>query len=746
MQQQSPTTRNTPAAPSRSTGPGATPANASTTGGSVPRHPRPARGMFSPELVKPAMIDALRKLTPRAQLRNPVMFVVYAGSVLTTILFLRAWLAPTQGGESAGFILAVAVWLWFTVLFANFAEALAEGRSKQQAAALRGLKTTTMARVVRPGRGDARAVGATQPVVATDLRRGDIVLVEAGEMIPGDGDVIEGVASVDESAITGESAPVIRESGGDFSSVTGGTRVLSDWIVVRITTNPGESFIDRMISMVEGAKRQKTPNELALTILLVGLTLVLLLATATLQPYSLYAVLVTKAGVPVSVTVLVALLVCLIPTTIGGLLSAIGVAGMSRMMEANVIATSGRAVEAAGDVDVLLLDKTGTITHGNRQAARFICAPGVSERQLAEAAWLSSLADETPEGRSIVTLARQQPGATAPEMGARGLAAPVFVPFTAQTRMSGVDVAQGNMVRSVRKGAADAVRRYVTGRAGKFPEAVTQAVDDVARAGSTPLVVAEALSEGTEDSVRVLGVVELKDIVKTGIRERFGELRKMGIRTVMITGDNRLTAASIAAEAGVDDFLAEATPEAKLALIREYQGQGRLVAMTGDGTNDAPALAQADVAVAMNSGTQAAREAGNMVDLDSNPTKLIEIVEIGKQMLMTRGSLTTFSVANDVAKYFAIIPAAFATTYPQLNLLNVMHLSTPASAIMSAVIFNALIIVALIPLALRGVVYRPLGAAILLRRNLLIYGLGGILVPFVGIKLIDMFLTMFGWI
>ncbi|MCO4893180.1 potassium-transporting ATPase subunit KdpB [Cupriavidus sp. WGtm5] len=690
--------------------------------------------MFAPALLRPALVAAFRKLSPRDQLRNPVMFVVYVGSILTTILFLQALFAPAAGSESAGFILAVAIWLWFTVLFANFAEALAEGRSKQQAQALRGLKTTVTARVLR----DGKRGGATEARAATALRRGDVVLVEAGDMIPGDGEVIDGVASVDESAITGESAPVIRESGGDFSSVTGGTRVLSDWIVVRITTNPGESFIDRMITMVEGAKRQKTPNELALTILLVGLTLVLLLATATLQPFSLYAVLVTSAGVPVTITVLVALLVCLIPTTIGGLLSAIGVAGMSRMMEANVIATSGRAVEAAGDVDVLLLDKTGTITHGNRQAARFIPAPGVSPLQLAQAAWLSSLADETPEGRSIVTLARQQPGLVAPQ----STAMPVFVPFSAQTRMSGIDLAQDHGARQVRKGAADAVRRYVTEHAGKFPDAVMQAVDDVARAGSTPLVVADA--NGT--SVRVLGVIELKDIVKTGIRERFGELRKMGIRTVMITGDNRLTAASIAAEAGVDDFLAEATPEAKLSLIRQYQADGRLVAMTGDGTNDAPALAQADVAVAMNSGTQAAKEAGNMVDLDSNPTKLIEIVEIGKQMLMTRGSLTTFSVANDIAKYFAIIPAAFATTYPQLNVLNVMGLATPASAIMSAVIFNALIIVVLIPLALKGVVYRPLGAAVLLRRNLLIYGLGGILVPFAGIKLIDMILALFGWV
>ncbi|WP_439672571.1 potassium-transporting ATPase subunit KdpB [Cupriavidus necator] len=700
-------------------------------------HRPPARSMFAPELVKPALVAAFGKLSPRDQLRNPVMFVAYVGSILTTILFLKAMAAPAAapGGESAGFILAVSVWLWFTVLFANFAEALAEGRSKQQAEALRGLKTTVTARVLK----DGKRGSATEARPATALRRGDVVLVQAGEMIPGDGEVIDGVASVDESAITGESAPVIRESGGDFSSVTGGTRVLSDWIVARITTNPGESFIDRMITMVEGAKRQKTPNELALTILLVGLTIVLLLATATLQPFSLYSVLVAKAGVPVTITVLVALLVCLIPTTIGGLLSAIGVAGMSRMMEANVIATSGRAVEAAGDVDVLLLDKTGTITHGNRQASRFIPAPGVSPLQLAEAAWLSSLADETPEGRSIITLARQLPGLAAPVMASLK---PEFVPFSAQTRMSGVDLSDGGGERHVRKGAADAVRRYVTERAGKFPDAVLQAVDEVARAGSTPLVVADA----NGGSVRVLGVIELKDIVKTGIRERFGELRKMGIKTVMITGDNRLTAASIAAEAGVDDFLAEATPEAKLKLIRQYQADGRLVAMTGDGTNDAPALAQADVAVAMNSGTQAAKEAGNMVDLDSNPTKLIEIVEIGKQMLMTRGSLTTFSVANDIAKYFAIIPAAFATTYPQLNLLNVMGLATPASAIMSAVIFNALIIVVLIPLALKGVVYRPLGAAVLLRRNLLVYGLGGILVPFAGIKLIDMILALFGWV
>ncbi|MCG5262583.1 K(+)-transporting ATPase subunit B [Cupriavidus gilardii] len=700
----------------------------------------PARGMLAPQLLKPALIAALLKLSPRQQLRNPVMFVVYAGSILTTVLFLRAAFAPaSSGSESPGFILAVSVWLWFTVLFANFAEALAEGRSKQQAAALRGLRTTVTARVLK----DGRRGGATEPRAATALRRGDVVLVEAGEMIPGDGEVIDGVASVDESAITGESAPVIRESGGDFSSVTGGTRVLSDWIVVRITANPGESFIDRMITMVEGAKRQKTPNELALTILLVGLTIVLLLATATLQPFSVYSALVAKAGVPVTVTVLVALLVCLIPTTIGGLLSAIGVAGMSRMMAANVIATSGRAVEAAGDVDVLLLDKTGTITHGNRQASRFIAAPGVAPARLAEAAWLSSLADDTPEGRSIVALARQQAQWRTSDVAQRNAS---FVPFTAQTRMSGVDLHENGVPRHVRKGAADAVRRYVTERAGKFPDAVAQAVEEVARAGSTPLVVADEHGSEHAGDIRVLGVIELKDVVKTGIRERFGELRKMGIKTVMITGDNRLTAASIAAEAGVDDYLAEATPEAKLKLIRQYQAEGRLVAMTGDGTNDAPALAQADVAVAMNTGTQAAKEAGNMVDLDSNPTKLIEIVEIGKQMLMTRGSLTTFSVANDIAKYFAIIPAAFASTYPQLALLNVMGLSTPASAILSAVIFNALIIVVLIPLALKGVAYRPLGAAALLRRNLLVYGLGGILVPFAGIKLIDMLLTLLGWV
>jgi K+-transporting ATPase ATPase B chain len=669
----------------------------------------------------PAIADAFRKLSPRVQLRNPVMFVVYIGSILTTVLCVQA--LRGQGEAPAGFILAIAAWLWFTVLFANFAEALAEGRSKAQAASLRGLKQSISAKKL------AVPVYGTQwvPTPAANLRKGDLFLVETGNVIPADGVVVQGIASVDESAITGESAPVVRESGGDFSAVTGGTRVLSDWLIVRVAVNPGEAFIDRMISMVEGAKRQKTPNEIALSILLIALTLVFLLATATLLPFSIFSVSVANFGSPVTITVLVALLVCLIPTTIGGLLSAIGVAGMSRMMASNVIATSGRAVEAAGDVDVLLLDKTGTITLGNRQAAAFIPADGVTEMELADAAQLSSLADETPEGRSIVVLAKQRFNLRERNLGE--LAAQ-FVAFTAQTRMSGVDIGS----RQVRKGAALAVRHYVETRGASFPAGVSQSVDEVSRKGSTPLVVA--------DDGRVLGVVELKDIVKGGIKERFGELRRMGIRTVMITGDNRLTAAAIAAEAGVDDFLAEATPEAKLSLIRQYQSEGRLVAMTGDGTNDAPALAQADVAVAMNSGTQAAKEAGNMVDLDSNPTKLIEIVEVGKQLLITRGSLTTFSIANDVAKYFAIIPAAFATTYPQLAVLDVMRLTSPNSAILSAVIFNALIIVLLIPLALKGVKYRALGAATLLRRNLLIYGLGGIAVPFVGIKAIDLTLSV----
>ena len=684
--------------------------------------------LFDPKLVGPATLDALKKLDPRRQWRSPVMFVVYVGAIVTTLLWLDALRGNGNGsGDAApGFDFAIALWLWFTVLFANFAESLAEGRSKAQAATLRALKQTVTAKKL-----SAPQYGAAwMPFPAPDLRKGMVVLVEAGDIIPADAEVVQGVASVDESAITGESAPVIRESGGDFSAVTGGTRVLSDWLVLRIAVNPGEAFIDRMIAMVEGARRQKTPNEIALTILLVALTIVFLVVTATLLPFSLYASNAARAAgqasAPVTITVLVALLVCLIPTTIGGLLSAIGVAGMSRMMGANVIATSGRAVEAAGDVDVLLLDKTGTITLGNRQAAAFFPAPGVTERELADAAQLASLADETPEGRSIVVLAKQRFDIRARAMAELNAE---FVPFTAQTRMSGVDLED----RPVRKGAADTMRAYVLGLGQAYPAAVAQAVDDAARRGSTPLVVV--------DDGRVMGVVELKDIVKGGIRERFAELRRMGIKTVMITGDNRLTAAAIAAEAGVDDFLAEATPEDKLKLIRQYQSDGRLVAMTGDGTNDAPALAQADVAVAMNSGTQAAKEAGNMVDLDSNPTKLLEIVEIGKQMLMTRGSLTTFSIANDIAKYFAIIPAAFVATYPQLKALDVMRLASPSSAILSAVIFNALIIVVLIPLALKGVRYRAIGADALLRRNLLVYGLGGIVLPFIGIKLIDLLLV-----
>ena len=689
--------------------------------------------MLDPALTRPAVIDACKKLSPQAQWRNPVMFVVWIGSILTTILGIDALL---HGGP-AGFIFAVAAWLWFTVLFANFAESLAEGRGKAQAAALRGARKNIMAKKLAGG---TRSAKQTQ-VESSSLRKGDIVLIEAGDAVPADGEVIDGVASVDESAITGESAPVIRESGGDFSAVTGGTRVLSDWLVVRVTANPGEAFLDRMIAMVENAKRKKTPNEIALTILLVALTLVFLFVCATLLPFSIYSVSAAGAGSPVSITVLVALLVCLIPTTIGGLLSAIGVAGMSRMMQANVIATSGRAVEAAGDVDVLLLDKTGTITHGNRQASSFLPGQHVILKDLINVAQLASMADETPEGRSIVMLANKEFGIGAGHTAASpGMQDAVFVPFTAQTRMSGMDIPLGggkaNAVRQIRKGAASAIRTHIEAMGGTFPANVDDLVEQVARRGSTPLVVS--------DGERVLGVVELKDIVKSGIRERFAELRQMGIKTIMITGDNRLTAAAIAIEAGVDDFLAEARPEDKLQLIRDHQAEGRLVAMTGDGTNDAPALAQADVAVAMNTGTQAAKEAGNMVDLDSNPTKLIEIVETGKQMLMTRGALTTFSVANDVAKYFAIIPAAFATTYPQLQRLDVMHLNTPNSAILSAVIFNALIIVFLIPLALKGVKYHALSAALLLRKNLLIYGLGGLLVPFAGIKLIDMCLGLLG--
>ena len=676
--------------------------------------------LFDSVLLVPAIIESFKKLDPRTQLRSPVMFVVYVGSIITTLLYFQALFG--QGEASPGFILATSIWLWFTVLFANFAEALAEGRSKAQAASLRSLKQSVMAKKLASPRHGTTWLPAT----ATDLRKGHFILVEAGDVIPIDGEVIEGVASVDESAITGESAPVIRESGGDFSSVTGGTRVLSDWLVVKVTANPGETFLDRMISMVEGAKRQKTPNEIALTILLVALTIVFMVVTVTLLPFSLFSVEAAKSGAPISITVLIALLVCLIPTTIGGLLSAIGVAGMSRMMQANVIATSGRAVEAAGDVDVLLLDKTGTITLGNRQASAFVAAPGVTEQQLADVAQLASLADETPEGRSIVVLAKQRFNIREREMASLNA---VFVPFSANTRMSGVDIGE----RHIRKGAADSVKKYVEALGQPYPAEVARAVDDVSRRGSTPLVVV--------DDGRIMGVVELKDIVKGGIKERFAELRRMGIKTVMITGDNKLTAAAIAAEAGVDDFLAEATPEDKLKLIRSYQAEGRLVAMTGDGTNDAPALAQADVAVAMNSGTQAAKEAGNMVDLDSNPTKLLEIVEIGKQMLMTRGSLTTFSISNDIAKYFAIIPAAFVGTYPSLKALDVMHLSSPNSAIMSAVIFNALIIMFLIPLALKGVQYRAIGAAALLRRNIWIYGVGGLILPFVGIKLIDMLLS-----
>ncbi|MDE1943649.1 MAG: potassium-transporting ATPase subunit KdpB [Betaproteobacteria bacterium] len=681
--------------------------------------------LFDPLLIKPAILESFRKLDPRVQWRNPVMFVVYVGSFLTTLLWVQA--LEGHGEAPTRFILAVSLWLWFTVLFANFAEALAEGRSKAQAASLRGLKKETWAKKLQ----SPQDTEHWQALPATDLRKGDFVIVHTGEIIPADGEVVQGIASVDESAITGESAPVIRESGGDFSAVTGGTRVLSDWIVVRVTVNPGETFVDRMIAMVENAKRQKTPNEIALTILLVALTIVFLAVTVTLLPYSMFSVEAAKLGSPVSITVLVALLVCLIPTTIAGLLSSIGVAGMSRMMQANVIATSGRAVEAAGDVDILLLDKTGTITLGNRQAAAFLPAEGVSEAALADAAQLASLADETPEGRSIVVLAKQKFNLRSRDIHALNAS---FVHFSAQTRMSGVDLGE----REIRKGAADAIRRRVESLGGSFPSVLARTVQEVSRRGSTPLVVA--------DGARVLGTIELKDIVKGGIKERFSELRRMGIRTIMITGDNHLTAAAIAAEAGVDDFLAEATPEAKLALIRQHQAEGRLVAMTGDGTNDAPALAQADVAVAMNTGTQAAKEAGNMVDLDSNPTKLIEVVETGKQMLMTRGSLTTFSIANDVAKYFAIIPAAFVTTYPQLGALNVMHLASPSSAILSAVIFNALIIVLLIPLALKGVSYQPLGAAMLLRRNLLVYGLGGLIAPFIGIKLIDLGLAAAGLI
>jgi K+-transporting ATPase ATPase B chain len=681
------------------------------------------RPLFDGPIVRRAVLDAFTKLNPRHQLRNPVMFTVFVGSILTSGLFVHALFG--NGEASPGFILSVSLWLWFTVLFSNFAEAMAEGRGKAQADTLRKARRDIQAKKLA---GPTRESPATT-VTSANLRRGDIVLIEAGDFVPCDGEVIEGVASVDESAITGESAPVIRESGGDRSAVTGGTRVLSDWLVVRISANPGETFLDRMISMVEGAKRQKTPNEIALSILLAAMTLVFLVVCATLLPFSIYSVDAAGSGTVVTITVLVALFVCLAPTTIGGLLSAIGIAGMDRMIQANCIATSGRAVEAAGDVDVLLLDKTGTITLGNRQATDFISTDGVTPKDLADAAQLASLADETPEGRSIVVLAKEKYGLRGREVHELNA---TFVPFAAQTRMSGVNLDR----RQIRKGAADAIESYVKELGGDYPSNVRSVVSGIAKQGGTPLVVA--------DGAKVMGVIRLKDIVKGGIRERFAELRQMGIKTVMITGDNPMTAAAIAAEAGVDDFLAQATPETKLSLIRDAQAGGRLVAMTGDGTNDAPALAQADVAVAMNTGTQAAKEAGNIVDLDSNPTKLIEIVEIGKQLLMTRGSLTTFSISNDVAKYFAIIPAAFATTYPALNALNIMGLATPKSAILSAVIFNALIIVFLIPLALRGVRYRAVGAAKLLRNNLLMYGLGGLLVPFVGIKLIDMVLVTFG--
>jgi K+-transporting ATPase ATPase B chain len=664
--------------------------------------------------------EAFMKLAPRTQWKNPVMFVVYLGSIVTTLLGIQA--ARGHADAPTGFIFAIALWLWFTVLFANGAEALAEGRGKAQAAALRAAKKSVHAKVLR----EARVDSPWHIVPSEEIVAGMLLMVEAGDLVPADGEVIQGVASVDEAAITGESAPVVRESGGDFSSVTGGTRVLSDWIIMRVTAQPGEAFLDRMIAMVEGARRGKTPNEIALTILLVALTLIFLMVCATLLPFSSLSVLLNGKGGTVSLTVLIALLVCLIPTTIGALLSAIGIAGMSRMLKANVIAISGRAIEAAGDVDVLLLDKTGTITLGNREATTFLPATGIEEATLADAAQLASLADETPEGRSIVVLAKQRFG-----LRGRELHDGHPVAFSARTRMSGVDIGE----RIIRKGAASAIRSHVQSLGGTFPIEIERMVEAVSSRGATPLVVA--------DGSRVLGVVELKDIVKGGIKEQFARLRVMGIKTVMITGDNRLTAAAIAAEAGVDDFLAEATPEDKLMLIRQYQAEGRLVAMTGDGTNDAPALAQADVAVAMNSGTQAAKEAGNMVDLDSNPTKLLQVVEVGKQMIMTRGALTTFSVANDLAKYFAIIPAAFVATYPPLASLNVMKLHTPASAILSAVIFNALIIVVLIPLALRGVRYRPASAQQLLWRNLLIYGVGGLIAPFVGIKLIDLAITPF---
>jgi len=671
-------------------------------------------------IIQMAIRDSFLKLSPRHQIRNPVMFTVYIGALLTSGLYIQSFFGISDA--PAIFILNITLWLWFTLIFANFAEAMAEGRGKAQAQALRQSRQKIQAKkLARPNRNAKITL-----LPSSDLQSGDIVLVEAGDFIPSDGEVIEGIASVNESAITGESAPVIRESGGDRNAVTGGTQVISDWLIIRITSNPGETFIDHMIALVEGAKRQKTPNELALTILLAALTMIFLLVCATLLPFSIYSVSAAGTGKVVAITVLVALFVCLAPTTIGGLLSAIGIAGMDRMIQANVIALSGRAVEAAGDINVLLLDKTGTITLGNRQATELIAAEGVDIQTLADAAQLASLADETPEGRSIVILAKEKyhlRGREIAEIGA------TFIPFTAQTRMSGANLPG----RQIRKGAEEAINNYVKQFGGSIPASLQTSIDAIGRQGGTPLVVAE--------DAKVLGVIHLKDIVKGGIRERFAQLRQMGIRTIMVTGDNPLTAAAIAAEAGVDDFLANATPEDKLKLIRRLQNQGYLVAMTGDGTNDAPALAQADVAVAMNTGTQAAKEAGNLVDLESNPTKLIEVVEIGKQLLMTRGALTTFSIANDVAKYFAILPAAFATTYPVLNTLNIMHLATPHSAILSAVIFNALIIILLIPLALRGVTYRRLSAARLLQNNVLIYGIGGLIIPFIGIKLIDLLLA-----
>lgn len=698
------------------------------------------RPLFDPPIVKRAIKDSFKKLDPRWVARNPVMFVVEIGSLLTTLLIVRD--ITTGQTENLLFTGQVAFWLWFTVIFANFAEAMAEGRGKAQADTLRKSKTETHGNRIVQDRGPGIQGLRTESVPAPMLRKGDLVLVKAGEFIPGDGEVVEGVASVDESAITGESAPVIRESGGDRSAVTGGTKVLSDWIKVRITSNPGETFLDRMIALVEGAERQKTPNEIALNILLAGLTIVFVLAVVSLLPYAIYSVGAAKAAgifaaaAPPSITVLVALLVCLIPTTIGALLSAIGIAGMDRVIQHNVLAMSGRAVEAAGDVNTLLLDKTGTITLGNRQAVEFIPLPGIKQIALADAAQLSSLSDETPEGRSIVVLAKAKYGLRGRELREHEAH---FIPFSAQTRMSGVDL-NG---RSVRKGAQDAVVEFVNSQGGTIPAELKAAVERVSRSGGTPLVVA--------DGRNALGVIHLKDIVKGGMRERFVQLRNMGIKTVMITGDNPLTAAAIAAEAGVDDFLAEAKPEDKMALIRREQAEGKLVAMTGDGTNDAPALAQSDVGVAMNTGTMAAKEAGNMVDLDSNPTKLIEIVEIGKQLLMTRGALTTFSIANDVAKYFAIIPAIFAGLYAlrgakegPLSALNIMRLATSESAILSAVIFNALIIIALVPLALRGIKYRPLGAAAVLRRNIFIYGVGGVIIPFIGIKIIDVIITALG--